>query len=489
MLQQIKALTKQSLIYGSGHILARSISFLLLPLYTNVFTARDYGVVSLAYAFMGFMAVALHYGLDAALMKWYVPADKEHRTRYLTTAYASYLITTGSFVAIMVGLRQLLAPALLGEDYPRYIIYIAGILACDVLWYVPLLVLRSEERPLTYVIFSLLNVAGSLSLNLLLVLKYHMGVQGVLLSNLIMSGSLVVLTAPVLWRRLVPRDLSLKIWQQLMRFGLPFLPAGIFAMMMELADRYILRALTDIATVGIYSAGYKLGMFMLLVVSGFNMGWHPFFLKQEESPETRRLFARVASYLLAALGFIWILMTIWVPRLVRMDLGSFTFYGPEFWSGVGIVPLIALGYLFDAAYLLQLPGVFRLGQSNWIAVTRGTGALSNILLNFILIPYLGVTGAALATCCSFLLMAVFFYFVNRRLYPLPYEWGRLLRIALLMATIYALYQLLGANVLWDAVLTILFPLGLLLSGFLSARERSYLLGLIMPSRRRDQIRE
>ena len=489
MRQQIKSLTRQSLIYGSGHILARSISFLLLPLYTNVFTARDYGVVSLAYAFMGFMNVVLHYGLDAALMKWYVPAGKQDRTRYLTTAYASYLVTTVSFIAIMVGLRHLLAPVLLGEDTPRFIIYMAGILACDILWYVPLLVLRSEERPVTYVFFSLLNVIGSLGLNLLLVLNYRMGVEGVLLSNLVMSGLLVILTAPITLRRLIPRQLSFKIWQQLMRFGLPLLPAGIFAMMMELADRYILRALTDIATVGIYSAGYKLGMFMLLVVSGFNMGWHPFFLKQGEGPATRQLFARVTSYLLAALGFIWVLMTIWVPRLVRLDLGSFTFYGPEFWGAVGIVPVIALGYVFDAVYIVQLPGVFRLERSNWVAITRAAGAFSNILLNFILIPYLGAMGAALATCGSFLLMAVFFYFVNRRIYPIPYEWWRLLRIALLMASVYILSWFTGATILRDLLLTLLFPAGLVLSGFLTGGEKTYLLGLIRPSRRAGQIRD
>ena len=65
----------------------------------------------------------------------------------------------------------------------------------------------------------------------------------------------------------------------MMKFGLPLLPSGIFAMIMELADRYILKEMTDLYTVGVYSSGYKLGMLMMLIVMGFNMAWQPFFLK------------------------------------------------------------------------------------------------------------------------------------------------------------------------------------------------------------------
>jgi len=485
MLQQIKTLSLQTLIYGSGHILARLVSFLLLPLYTNVFTARDYGVISLAYAFMGFMNVVLHYGLDAALMKRYVQAEVEGRTRYLATAYLSFVITTTAFALILLVFRQPVAPLLLGGDYPRFIIYVAGILFFDVLWSVPLLLLRSEEKPLAYIGFSLLNVTCSLGLNFLLVLKYKMGIEGVLASNLITSGLIFVLTMPIIWRRLRPRQISLESWRQLMRFGLPFLPSGIFAMTMELANRYILKVMTNVDTVGIYSAGYKLGMLMLLIVMGFNMGWHPFFLRQEDTEATRRLFARVSSYLLAILGFIWVLMCLWIPRLIRLDLGPVTFYGPEFWEGTVIVPWIALGYLFHAAYLLQLPGVFQLERSRWVAVTRGIGALSNVVLNIALIPWYGVLGAGLATCLSFFIMALAFWGINRRIYPIAYEWGRLLRIAVCMAAVYSLTRISEVTVLRDLLLTGLYPLGLALTGFLTTSERSVLGRLVKNLRAGD----
>ena len=63
------------MIYGIGHVMARLITFLLLPLYTHTFTQDEYGALSLAYAFMGFALILYRYGMDTALMKFYIEAD------------------------------------------------------------------------------------------------------------------------------------------------------------------------------------------------------------------------------------------------------------------------------------------------------------------------------------------------------------------------------------------------------------------------------
>ena len=97
----IKSLGQQSLIYGAGHVAARGVTFLLLPLYTNVFSLEEYGIISLIFTFLGFMNVILHYGLDASLLKHYVQADKEERKSILTNSYVSFLLTTIGFVVLM----------------------------------------------------------------------------------------------------------------------------------------------------------------------------------------------------------------------------------------------------------------------------------------------------------------------------------------------------------------------------------------------------
>ncbi|MFQ6614392.1 MAG: oligosaccharide flippase family protein [Fidelibacterota bacterium] len=471
MRTQLKTLSRQSLIYGLGHIFSRIITFLLLPLYTNVFSPAEYGLISLAYTFLGFMNVVLHYGLDAALMKHYVPAEPAQRKAALTTAWTSFLVSSLIFTGIVLVFRLPLSRLILGGVYPRLMAYLGIILALDVLWSIPMLIFRSEQKPFHFLGFSLFNVLASLSLNLLLILKFHLGVEGVLLSNVFTSGMLVLFTAPMMSRRMSWKVASWAIWKNLMRFGLPFLPSGIFAMIMELADRYLLLYFKGADAVGLYSAGYKLGMLMLLVVMGFNMGWQPFFLKEGDGEKPRSLYVRITTYVLTLLAYIWLLMSIWVPDLIRLKIGSVTLYGETYWTAAAIVPWVALGYWFHAAYLLQLPGVFLKNKSRYVALIRGLGAGMNITLNILLIPRWGGMGAAVATCLSFGSMALAIFAVNRRIYPLKYEWSRLLRIAGLMVITWGALSQWGARFEGRIALTVLFPLGLALSGFFRPEER------------------
>ena len=119
MFEQIKKLSGQTLIYGTGHIMARLVTFLLLPLYTNVFTAEEYGVISLAYVFMGFMGVVLHYGLDVALMKKYVQTKDEERTSFFSSAYVSLALTSLIFAICVSMGSDFLAPVILDGNYHK----------------------------------------------------------------------------------------------------------------------------------------------------------------------------------------------------------------------------------------------------------------------------------------------------------------------------------------------------------------------------------
>lgn len=419
----LKLLGKQSLIYGAGHVAARGVTFLLLPLYTNVFSLEDYGIISLIYTFLGFMSVILHYGLDASLLKHYVPAGREDRKTILSNAYFSFILTTTLFFIILVVFRNDISEILFGSSLSNITTMVAGILFFDVLWSIHVLLLRAEGRPIYFNIISILNVLLTLILNILFVVQLKLGIYGVLLGNLIASGCIFFITLPIILKRSSIKSLSLKYWKKMMKFGVPFLPAGIFSMILELSDRYILRYLTDIETVGLYNAGYKLGLLILLIVMGFNMAWQPYFLKKKM--EERKYIADVTTLFLAVLGFLWILLLLWSETMVKMKFGDFSFFGEQYWEATSIVPIIGLAYVFHAGYLIQLPGVYLLEKTGWIPWVRGLGALSNIILNFLFIPEYGITGAASATCLSFMLMAVIFYFINRSIFPILYQWRKL----------------------------------------------------------------
>ena len=416
----IKLLGKQSFIYGLGHIITRLVTFLLLPLYTNHFTPEEYGVVALFYTFVPLLSIVVRYGMGAAFLKNYVPAGEKDRISIMTNVIFSLFISGVPFLTLFYLFKENLSFIFFGVSNPSYVTMMGVIIFFDTIWSIPMLALRAENRPRTFILLSFLNVGITLICNLSFIIIFKMNIGSIFISNLIASSTIFILILPFIYQRFEFSSLSAVKWKNILSFALPFLPAGLFAMAMEVADRYILKLLTDLETVGIYNAGYKIGVLMLLVVNGFNMGWQPYFLG--ESFDTRnKVYPRIISIVMAILGFIWLLLLFWADDLVKASFFGITFFGAEFFKSLPIVPWIALSYLFYGFYHLQTPGVFLKNRPKYAAWTRFFGAILNIGLCFYFIPIYGAMGAAYATCISFGSMAFSMYCINGYLISVKLE--------------------------------------------------------------------
>ncbi|MCK4578801.1 MAG: lipopolysaccharide biosynthesis protein [Candidatus Marinimicrobia bacterium] len=463
-------LGRKSMAYIVGHVATRAISFLLLPLYTNALAPADYAVLSLAFTFLAFSGIVFHFGIDSALLRYYTGVDRLRQKEVFSTVYFAQLVVTAALAAILLLARKPLGPLLLGAARPDWIAILVGIIIMDSLWAHPMHVLRAEGRAKTFAAVSLLNAGVLMAGNIILVAGYGLGITGALLSNLAASCVMLLVNLPTVLKNTSPGAFSKVTFKVLLVFGLPFLPAGLFTMIMELSDRYFLRWLTDMPTLGLYSASHKLGALMLLLIIGFSLGWQPFYLKRGQQPGAPLAFARITTYLISLLA--WALLTIgaWIDRLIRIPLGPITVFGPEYWSATGIVPLILLGYFFFATYVLQMPAVNLTGRTKWVMFFRGSGAATKLLLNLLLIPIWGIMGAASATAMAFAVMTTVAYVINRKIYPVPYEWLQLVRLGLLLGLgIFMLYFIpdtIGRNLL----LTIWVPAGLALTGGITQAE-------------------
>jgi O-antigen/teichoic acid export membrane protein len=422
----IKALGKQSLIYGIGTILTRLVTFLLLPVYTNVFTPEQYGIVSLAYAFTGFVIVFYRYGMDTALLKFYIDANNNGKKKYFTTIFSTQAVTSLLFSGIVFVSARLLAPIFLGGEHEKLMQFVAVILFLDGLRELPLLVLRANEKPKQFILFSLLNVLLLMGLNIYLVVILQMGIDGVLIGNILASGIVLLATMPIIIKNFQFTSVNIPVLKEVLKFGLPFLPAALFSMVMELSDRYLLEWLADTAAVGLYSAGNNFGKFGLLMVMGFNMGWTPYFLKMGKDENAKLLFSQITKYFLGLMGFFIVLVAIWIDSIVRLKMGGITFFGEDYWSSTQVVPILLLGYYFFGFYVMQLPGVFLTNRTKRIPLFRGAGAVLMVVSNIILIPIFGILGAAYSKALAYVGMALAILLSNKKYYKIHYSWCSML---------------------------------------------------------------
>ena len=450
----IRALGKQSLIYGIGHMMARLITFLLLPLYTHSFTQEEYGALSLAYAFMGFALILYRYGMDTALMKYSVQTSGQERTKHITVIIISQLITSVIFTVILYVSRFTIASWVLGTDRPDWMAFLAIILFFDSLWNLPLLILRAEEKAVPFIGFSLLNVVTTVVMNILFVVHWGYGIEGVFKANILASGIVFILSLPIVIQRIQLHAFNKKVFNKILHFALPFLPAGLFTMVMELSDRYLLEWLLGTADVGLYSAGKKMGMLGLTVVMGFNMGWTPYFLKRGKEEGAKIEFAKIATLFLGVMGYISVLVSVWVPEIMRLSVAGKTLIGSEFWDCEPVVSTILIGYFFFGTYVLQLPGVYMKEITNWVPIFRIMGAGTLIVSSMYLIPAFGLIGAAYGVVLAFIAMSSAIYFKTHSLYPVRYNWRGIVFPVVFLAGIQA-----GIDGTWPKLaVSLLFPL-------------------------------
>lgn len=203
-----------------------------------------------------------------------------------------------------------------------------------------------------------------------------------------------------------------------MRYGAPLIILGLAGMINETLDRVLIKywgsgTLNDnMKQVGIYSAVYKISIFMTLAV-GFRMGAEPFFLNNrwKKCPDhlckCYEIFCDSLLYYFLGVGMF--------PDIFKIIIGE------EYHEGLHIVPILLLANLFLGIYYNQSVWYKLTDKTVFATIIPIVGAVITIALNFILIPILGYTGAAWTTLACYFSMVVMSFIIGQKHYHVPYN--------------------------------------------------------------------
>ena len=424
MFDKLKELTKDTAIYGVSTMVGRFLNFILVPFYTNIFAPSDYGIVQLLYAYVAILNIVFIYGLDSAYLKFAafkdIGDDKDNfSTPYIAVFATSLLIS----LLIVMNADVIVASFGIPAQY-NYLIYLAiAIIFVDANAIIPFLKLRLERRAKIFSLFKIINISVNIFLNLYLILVLKWGIEAVFASNLIATIVSLLLVSPTIIKNFKFKFHSL-LFKRMLKFGLPFLPAGFAVMLVQVIDVPILQKLTDLRTVGIYKANYKLGIFMMLFVNMFQYAWQPFFLQNAKDPSAREMFSKVLTYFTLVGSILLIILSLFISDVAKIQIAGYSLIGSEYWSGLNIIPIVLLAYLINGMYVIFSAGIYIEEKSIYVPVITGLGALVNVVVNFALIPILDIIGAALATLASYFVMAMGYYYVTQKFYKVKYELKR-----------------------------------------------------------------
>ncbi len=439
MLEKLKRLGAETAIYGISTVLGRFLTFLLVPFYTNVLPTGDYGIVAYLYAYIAFLNVVYGYGMESAFFKYASTLELGDRKKTFSTPFTAVLFTSFLFsLAIDFSASKIADVLAIGPRNSILIDLAAWILFFDAICIIPFASLRLDRKPLRFALIRLTSVVVNVVLNVVLLLHFRTGIIGIFVSGVVSSILTFLLLLPTIFKNF-SFEYVLSIHKELLKFGLPYLPSGLFWMVIQVIDRPILRSLTDDSTVGIYQACYKLGIFMLLLVNMFDYAWRPFFLSNARETDAKAMFSRVLTYFALASATVVMVLSLFIEDLVKIQLFGRSIIHPDYWVGLEIVPVILLAHVFSGAYIIFIPGIYIEKKTYHLPYIVGIGAIINIVSNYLLIPVLGMMGAAYATLVSYLSMAIALYVVVQRFYKVDYEFERVAKIALSLAIVMILF--------------------------------------------------
>lgn len=444
-------LTRETLIYGIGGGAAQIVNVSFLPIFTRIFSTSQFGALDFLLTLSSMATLFTQAGLNSALFFFYRRQDDVAAQRRvaatalsLTVAFGLVIATIGVFAAAPISNALLLT-----DDYAPAVALAFAWVPINVVGALALDLLRLEFRPVAYSLLGLGRTVLASVVGAVLAGPLGYGVAGLLAAYVVIGLAGAITT---LWIARASWGLGFdrKTAGKMLRFGLPLVPTGIAYWVIAYSDRYFIIQILGISAAGIYGVASRVALGGQLVMYAFEAAWWPFAYARAREPGHRGEFARIFRVFTVGMIFLATLLGVFARELLLvLSTGAFV-------MAYQYVGVLALALVVHGAYGIISIGIQLSGRTKHMAWTSGLAALVNVALNILLIPRMGIVGAAVATLTAYLVSTSLLFVVAQRTYFIPYTLSAPAVAAIGGAALLAIGLVLDAQVVgtgWDIRIT------------------------------------
>jgi O-antigen/teichoic acid export membrane protein len=480
MLGYLRRLATTGFAYTAASVFSKVVAVLLLPVYTALLDPSEYGKAEVLFGAVVAASIVVRFGVIEALLRFfYLPGERGDRV--VSTGFAAIFWASTVGALLLLPLADPIAEAL-KSDPGLVRIAIGGLWVLTLYEYLVTL-FRLDERAKAYFIFSFAHVLAAIPLTLFLIAGLDEGARGLLLGSYASGVPFVIWLAAAERRRLslVP---DRELLRRMFRFGLPTMPAELSLYSLSFVDRVIIVSLIGNAEAGLYALAFKFSQAIQIVVRGFQLAWPPLAYSIVDDEEAKRVYSVVVTAFTALCAAIVVGMWLearWIVRLLA---------DPAFFEAYKAIGLLALGATLYGIYLALLVVLGRTGRTEFNFPATLAALAANIGLNLWLVPDHGIVGAGVALVLAYALSLVLMLFFTQRLFPVPWQWGRLAAIFASAALFIAVGEQLptdGADGFLSRLLLVaLYPMALWFAA-LNDEERGVVKSFARPAELRRRL--
>lgn len=428
-----KYLLKNTAVFAMGSIGTKMIAFFLVPLYTNLLSTSEYGVVDLVTTISTVLAPMLILNINEAVMRFSL--DEHANTNEIMG------IGVAVFgVSLLAGLLLIPAAAALPtiSEYAVYLYFYTVSLAGSQLL---LSYLRGTEKLVRYSIGNILHALAIACFNIILLMFLKKGIRGYftayIASNIVTM--LYAFVAGKAWEPLRKFHINPALAKEMAKYSVVLIPNTFMWWIMNSSDRIMVTAMVGVAANGIYAVSYKVPSLVQTIMGIFNQAWS-YSAIRENSSEDRDAYSNSVFNGVVAMSTIT-----GVGLLAIMKPFLRIYVEKAYYSAWQYTPFLIVGFVFLTLGTF-LSSYYTVNKDSKGFLFSGlTGAIVNLILNALLIPILGVTGAALATCISYSMVYVYRIFDTKKYIKLHF--GQVQHLAS-----YGVLLLAALTMFWDNTL-------------------------------------
>jgi len=417
----LKQFSKDTIAYGLGSGIKKFIGLLLLPIYTRALSPADFGILDTLGAGLFFITTFFNFGLNTASGYFFFkPQDEKEKGKILFTVFILRLSVIIPAIALSFFAKPLSNLLFDSDSYSNVILITCLLVPANMLMSEQELIYRFYRNVWGYNLLTIVKSLVNITAGILLVVQFRLGVYGAQMASLV-STVIVVLVSLIFYsRRKYNYQFSFDWARKMLRFGFPLIWAGMAVWIYSVSDRFILLHFRDTTEIGYYSIGstfaQPLGLISMAVQMSFGvLFWATFHGELDsDKPKSKKAISDVVILFVAVAGVLTLFLSIFSGELVRFITT------PEYLKGIVVIPILLMCSIY--AQLVEIiPVGITISEKTyhytWIIVTA---AMTNLLLNFMIIPYFGYFGAALTTLAAYILYYILSDVISSRYFNSSY---------------------------------------------------------------------
>ena len=472
MQANVKYFIKHSLVYGISSIAQKASGIILIPVLTKFLSTTEFGQQGILIVTITIISQILLLGQGQSIIRYSNIQDYEEKKKSVFFTLLAF-ITAVSILFIVAGVSFIDSVVLLFEDseaFREYLNISLYIIAFTNINYLLSNKLRADERSTLFTVSGIAKLLAVLIAGVYLVAFESWGVKGVLWANL--AGEIIALIIVIPYSiKQIELKFDKNVLTQSLKFGAPLIFSSLAMNLLNWSDRYILKLLTAYSTLGLYELAYNVaGILNMFFIVPFSLTLLPIAYKFYKQEGDKIFYAKILTFFSFVMFWAGLALSIYAKEIVQLFA-----LDPSYYPAYEVVPLLTLSYCIFGMSLVTALGLYLTGKTNSVAVISIVCSAINIGLNFWLIPYWGITAAALNTFIAFVLLVILTTVISNKNYKIPFEYFRLIKIIgasillYLVAEFFSNYGL-TINVIIKLIVLAFYPVMLLASGFFKKDE-------------------